>query len=1068
MPSSTRSILWTSGTCSLFLPLLFTMAIAGPGPSSGNARGPAPEAAVREAMLVLYVHGVDDDLARSVLPAGSVPILLAFLREPQFPRRDNVMAFLAHTNEEDPTAGILAFLADPPADVSAPEEDRALLLAPHALGHAAGKGRAPALAALLDMLGPGSDGGVLAAAAVAAAARGRDPERLRADLIESAIRSLAFTRSPKARARLEEIRDGVGWPRSPRDLSEPARRALDLYDEIGGARPPAPGNVNASPVPKAAPGSSGSTTLDGAGGPFAAASASDPSIESFDTNARTHNAGLTYANHVVIGNQMTNAMLDEVLYRSSQKAGRLDFGGDVACCITVSRSGDALTFGAPGDGLETIDTGTELTTVLNHPVARAKVVRSILFCSGPGTNILGCAWLAGNGLAVVRVTDLPSEGVLWLHEYGHNTGLGHAGDSRYVMNGIISSSAGGLTQTECDTYHSPASGSGMTPIDIGACTDTDGDGVHDGLDNCPSIFNDDQNDYDVDRTGDVCDPDDDNDGIGDVADCAPLDSQTWSAPGEAANLSVAPSSVGSTVTWAPPVPPGGTAASHRYDLLVSTVATDFTAAAECLESNDGPNAIFATGIAGPAWRWYEGEVVRAQMGIAATSADVNGDGIDDFVVSAARYGAGEEEYYGRVFVYPGSSSGPAFVPSWTADGPVLNGWFGESLSAGDFNQDGYSDLLVGAPQEDAAFTAEGRIYVFFGSAGGPAASPSWSATLGVQDFTRFGDAVAACDVNGDGYDDVVAGAPMHDGAGADDGKVVLYPGSASGPPSTPTWSAAGHLPGMRMGESLSCGDLDADGYDDVIVGAPGATSGSPARGRVSIFRGGVAGPAAAATWVIDADQDFARFGASVSSRPSRGDMNGDGYDDLVVGAPGYDNGHVDEGRAWLYLGGPAGPQASPAWTAEGNQTGAWFGALVAAGGDVNGDGYDDLIAGSPACDSGETDEGCAFLYFGTRTGLQAAAEWFAQGDQALAYLGAAVSIAGDFNDDGLCDVVIGSDLFENGQLNEGRALVFPGRRSYSPAPGKAFYYLARAENACGVGTLGDTTSAGPRSGRPCP
>ena len=102
-----------------------------------------------------------------------------------------------------------------------------------------------------------------------------------------------------------------------------------------------------------------------------------------------------------------------------------------------------------------------------------------------------------------------------------------------------------------------------------------------------------------------------------------------------------------------------------------------------------------------------------------------------------------------------------------------------------------------------------------------------------------------------------------------------------------------------------------------------------------------------------------------------GDVNGDGYSDVIVGAPRYDNGQTDEGRAFVYHGSAAGLAPPPAWTAEGNQAGADFGGSVATAGDVNGDGYSDVIVGAPVYDNGQTDEGRAFVYHGSAAGLGA-------------------------------------------------------------------------------------------------
>ena len=113
-----------------------------------------------------------------------------------------------------------------------------------------------------------------------------------------------------------------------------------------------------------------------------------------------------------------------------------------------------------------------------------------------------------------------------------------------------------------------------------------------------------------------------------------------------------------------------------------------------------------------------------------------------------------------------------------------------------------------------------------------------------------------------------------------------------------------------------------------------------------------------------------------------GDVNGDGYADVIVGAPFYDNGQTDEGRAFVYHGSAGGLSGSAAWTAESDQAGASFGLSVATAGDVNGDGYADVIVGAPTTTNGQTNEGRAYVYHGSAGGLSGSAAWTAESNQA--------------------------------------------------------------------------------------
>jgi hypothetical protein len=174
----------------------------------------------------------------------------------------------------------------------------------------------------------------------------------------------------------------------------------------------------------------------------------------------------------------------------------------------MQRSGNANTFGAATDGLDVVDNETEFYSVINNTAARVKIVRLINYCSGtapPGSNILGCSWIAGNGMIMVRFGNLAQEGALWAHEYGHNAGLGHNTDSRYIMYSCLCGGTLGLTQTECGKYWTPASGTQIAMVSVGACTDNDSDEVQDLIDNCPATGNNNQVDTDGDGLGDACD-----------------------------------------------------------------------------------------------------------------------------------------------------------------------------------------------------------------------------------------------------------------------------------------------------------------------------------------------------------------------------------------------------------------------------------------------------------------------------------------------------------------------------------------------------------------------------------
>lgn len=135
---------------------------------------------------------------------------------------------------------------------------------------------------------------------------------------------------------------------------------------------------------------------------------------------------------------------------------------------------------------------------------------------------------------------------------------------------------------------------------------------------------------------------------------------------------------------------------------------------------------------------------------------------------------------------------------------------------------------------------------------------------------------------------------------------------------------------------------------------------------------------------------------------------------------------TNEVRAFVYHGSASGLSATASWTTEGNKAGAYYGCSVATAGDVNGDGYSDVIVGAFAFMLGLDIEGMAFVYHGSASGLSVGADWTAESNPVDARFGHSVATAGDVNGDGYSDVIAGAPRYDAGQTDEGRAFVYYG------------------------------------------
>ncbi len=424
--------------------------------------------------------------------------------------------------------------------------------------------------------------------------------------------------------------------------------------------------------------------------------------------------------------------------------------------------------------------------------------------------------------------------------------------------------------------------------------------------------------------------------------------------------------------------------------------------------------------------------------------DVSVDGGASAIVGTFAPAAGLEYRCGTAFSDPRSvwfgdeDARPARAEVYT--GELATPWSGATdfayaaspLLVMDLNDDGEDDVLMGAPSEST-----GAAYLIYGPWDeGSTSDDAAAAFSGVASNDKLGGAMASADFDGDGILDLAIGSPGYDSPGSDSGAVWIFGDGAYGG-SVATSDATARFTGSSTGKpgvgaAVATGDLNADGYADLVVGSPGADTGGTDSGTVFALDGGAV---LSGTYAYTA-ATTAAYGVSAGDKlgwsVAVGDVDGDGADDVLAGAPANDGGGANAGAGFLMLGStlPAGTTMISAVTScstSGSQSSMGLGTTVAMA-DLDGSGGLDLLMGAPYYDAASADAGGVFRFDDLGSGCVSASsssDYVYEGSGASARQGASLTV-GDINGDGVGDFVAGAS---NDPV-------------YTPGGGAAYVYTA--------------------------
>jgi FG-GAP repeat len=466
-------------------------------------------------------------------------------------------------------------------------------------------------------------------------------------------------------------------------------------------------------------------------------------------------------------------------------------------------------------------------------------------------------------------------------------------------------------------------------------------------------------------------------------------------------------------------------------VVIGAAATPAMAATACTTADS-----YAHHTVSPANASGGALVAGAKFGAAVAMGDFNKDGFADVAVGAPSDTVNGTAA-GTVSVFPGSANGIGATgvrlsQTSTGWGNEAGDRFGAALAAGDFNKDGYADLAIGVPGEAAGSAAKaGGVAVFLGKAAGLTTGSQYGQSVGGgsdEANDAFGSALAAGDFNGDGYADLAIGAPGEapnsDPAG---GLVYVYKGSSSGVVTgwsvTQTDAGGSTEAGDQFGAALAAGNVTGSSHADLVVGAPGEAPGSnPVSGNIYVIPGAADGKGTGFGKTQAGNGGSNEAGDRMGAALAVGNFDKDSYADIAVGVPGEAPDTAPAGGSLLILPGAATQVGVGYWVQEadgGEPIAAGDGfATVLATGDVDGDGYADLLVGAPGKAYGTaTGAGTAYLFRGRpreadstrslKTGRRIAQSDVAEGNEASDAFGSAVAL-GDVTGDGKADGVIGS------------------------------------------------------------